>query len=126
MGPQANSGDPASPLDLARTNLKDAQEAVARFVEATRQVYELLNQSADAMTFGAKELNEKAAQHADEHLRLNFALAQRLIDAQDLKAVLDAQRQFTRDTAQAYSRQIAELTRLVAKLTQHTGLVREP
>ena len=71
----------ASLHDLARTSLEEAREALARFIEAARQAYELLGQSADVMASAGRELHEKAVQHADEHLRLSFELAQCLAEA---------------------------------------------
>lgn len=116
---------PAPALQLARQSLGDAHEAAGRFIEAARQAYELFNQSADVMLSGATEFNEKAAQHADEHLRLSFALAACLIEAKDVKEVLHAQREFALETVNAYGRQVRELSRLVTHLTQHPDPIGE-
>jgi hypothetical protein len=110
---------PALAIDLARIILEDAREAISCFIEAARQAHELLNQSTDVLVSAARELHEKAVQHADEHLGLSFKLAQRLIEANGLKDVLRAQREFARKTVETYDRQVQELSRVVTPYTQN-------
>ncbi|MGO9545755.1 MAG: phasin family protein [Rhodomicrobium sp.] len=112
---QAGFEATASAFDLSRTSQNDAREAFGCFIEAARQAHELLNQSADAMISGARDLFENAVQHTDEHLRLNFQLAQWLIESNDLNCVLDAQREFARETVETYGRQVQQLSRIVSR-----------
>ncbi len=108
-----------SPRNLARTSLDETHEALGCFVEAARQAHGLLSQPADVMASSARELYQKAAQHADEHLQLSFGLAQRLAEAKDLTEALTVQREFARQTMETYVRQSQELSRFAAQFTQN-------
>lgn len=50
---------------------------------------------------------------------VQFKLAQRLIEANGLKDVLRAQREFARKTVETYDRQVQELSRVVTPYTQN-------
>jgi hypothetical protein len=114
----ASSDFPAAQADLVRFSLGEAREASGRLLEAVRQTLELINQSAGAVASGAREFNGKAVQQAEEHLQLSFSLAERLIEAKDVKDAIGVHRDFARQTAEAYGRHIRELSHLMAQLTQ--------
>ena len=67
---------------------------------------------------GACEFYEKVVQCADDHLRLHFALARRLAQAENLEDGLHAQQEFASQSVQAYARQIQELSRFMSGYSQ--------
>jgi hypothetical protein len=126
MAHPAGTEDPAAAPDLALLALEAARESLGRFLESARQTQELIGQSADVSACGAKELQEKAVQHADEHLQLSFQLAQGLIEAKDDGELLEVQKEFAQKTAEVYRRQFQELSRLVTRFTPKASPGTEP
>jgi hypothetical protein len=106
---------PAAPRDVTGASIEVAREALGRFAEAARQAHNVLGQSADVIASGVQELHEKAVRHAEEQLQLSLGLAQRLTEAAGLEAALDAQKEFAEQTAEAYARQVQELSRLMTQ-----------
>jgi len=109
---------PASVRDLAAKSVEQTREAYNRFIEAARQANEVVLKSSDVFASGAREINEKAVKYTETNLQAQFELAQRLVNAKDLKEALEIQNQFARQQVEAYAQQAQELTRLVAQSAQ--------
>jgi phasin len=109
---------PSSVRDLASKSVDQARDAYNRFLEAARQAHDVVSKSSDVFTNGARELNEKAVKYTEANLQANFELAQRLVQAKDLKEALDIQSQFARQQMETFAHQAQELTRLVAQSAQ--------
>jgi phasin len=118
MNQQIEFEIPVSVRDLASKSVEQAREAYNRFLEATRQAHDVVAKSADVITSGAKEINEKAVKYTEANLQANFELAQRLVHAKDLKEALDIQSQFARQQMETFAQQAQELSRLVAQSAQ--------
>jgi phasin len=109
---------PTSVRDLASKTVDQAREAYNRFIETARQAHDVVAKSSDVFTSGARELNEKAVKYTEANLQAQFELAQRLVNAKDLKEALDIQNQFARQQMETYAHQAQELTRLLAQSAQ--------
>jgi phasin len=109
---------PASVRELASKSVDQAREAYNRFLEAARQAQDVVTKSSDVLANGARELNEKAVKYTEANLQAQFELAQRLVNAKDLKEALDIQSQFARQQMETFAHQAQELTRLVAQSAQ--------
>jgi phasin len=109
---------PSSVRDLASKSVDQAREAYNRFVEATRQAQDVVAKSSDVFASSARELNEKAMKYTEANLQAQFELAQRLVQAKDLKEALDIQSQFARQQMETFAHQAQELSRLVAQSAQ--------
>jgi hypothetical protein len=99
-------------------NLAEAREASGRFIETARQVSELFGQSGEVMASAAREFCEKAAQQADERMRLSFELAQRLVEVREIDEALAVQTEFAGETIQTCVRQAMELSNLITLYVQ--------
>jgi phasin len=109
---------PASVRDLASKSVDQAREAYNRVLEAARQAHDVVMKSSDVITSGAREINQKAVKYTEANLQANFDLAQRLVQAKDIKEALDIQNQFARQQMETFAHQAQELTRLVAQSAQ--------
>jgi phasin len=109
---------PASVRDIASKSVEQAREAYNRFLEASRQAQDILGKSQDVIASGARELQDKAAKFTETNFQANFELAQRLVNAKDLKEALDIQNQFARQQMETYVQQAQELSRLIAQAAQ--------
>ena len=109
---------PSTVRDLASKSVDQAREAYNRFLEAARQAHDVVMKSSDVITSGAREINQKAVKYTEANLQANFELAQRLVQAKDIKEALDIQNQFARQQMEAFAHQAQELTRLVAQSAQ--------
>ncbi len=109
---------PSSVRDLAAKSVEQAREAYNRFLEAARQAHDVVAKSSEVVTSGARELNEKAVKYTEANLQANFELAQRLVNAKDIKEALDIQSQFARQQIETFAHQAQELTKLLAQSAQ--------
>ncbi len=109
---------PSSVRDIAAKTVDQAREAYNRFLEAARQAHDVVTKSTDVMASGAREINEKAVKYTEANLHANFELAQRLVNAKDLKEALEIQNQFARQQMETYAQQAQDLSRLVAQSAQ--------
>ncbi len=109
---------PSSLRDLAAKSVDQAREAYNRFMEAARQAHDVVSRSTDVIATGAREINEKAVKYTEANLQANFDLAQRLVQAKDLKEALDIQNQFARQQMETLAQQAQELSRLLAQSAQ--------
>ncbi len=109
---------PSTVRDLASKSVDQAREAYNRFIEAARQAHDVVMKSSDVFTSGAREINEKAVKYTEANLQANFELAQRLVNAKDIKEALDIQSQFARQQMETFAHQAQELSRLVAQSAQ--------
>ncbi|KAI93496.1 phasin family protein [Rhodomicrobium vannielii ATCC 17100] len=109
---------PSSVRDLAAKSVEQTREAYNRFIEAARQANDVVLKSSDVFSTGAREINEKAVKFTEANLQAQFELAQRLVNAKDIKEAIEIQNQFARQQVEAYAQQAQELTRLVAQSAQ--------
>ncbi|ADP70168.1 Phasin [Rhodomicrobium vannielii ATCC 17100] len=109
---------PSSVRDLAAKSVEQTREAYNRFIEAARQANDVMLKSSDVFSTGAREINEKAVKFTEANLQAQFELAQRLVNAKDIKEAIEIQNQFARQQVEAYAQQAQELTRLVAQSAQ--------
>ena len=104
--------------DLAGKSVEQARKFYNRFIEAARQAQDVVMKSSDVITSGAREVNEKVVKYTEANLQASFELAQRLVNAKDIKEALDIQSQFARQQMETFAHQAQELSRLVAQSAQ--------
>lgn len=109
---------PSSVRDLASKSVEQAREAANRLLDASRQAHEVVSKSTDVFASGAREISEKAVKYTETNLQANFALAQQLCTAKDLKEALEIQSQFARRQMETYAQQAQEISRLLAQSAQ--------
>lgn len=114
---------PSSVRDLAAKSVDQVREAYIRFADAAKQTQDMLAKSTDVVASGAREFNEKAVKYAEQNMQANFELAQRLVNAKDLKEALEIQNQFTRQQMEAYAQQAQDMSRLIAQSAQKANPV---
>ncbi len=114
---------PSSVRDLAAKSVDQAREAYSRFLDAAKQAHDMMSKSSDVMASGAREFNEKAVRYAEQNMQASFELAQRLVNAKDLKEALEIQNHFARQQMEAYAQQAQEMSRLMAQSAQKVNPV---
>jgi phasin len=118
MNQQIDFEIPATVREVAGKTVEQAKEAYYRLAEATKQAQEIVAKSTDAMTHGAKEMQEKALQYAEANIHAAFDVASKLVNAKDMKEAMEIQTQFARKQFETYTAQAQEMSRLVAQAAQ--------
>lgn len=106
---------PEQMRDFAQKSVSQSQEAYNKFMEAARNAQDVVSKSSEAMTSGAKELQEKALSFTSKNMQANFDLADELIRAKDLQQALEIQSNFAKRQMETYAAQAQELSELVSK-----------
>lgn len=106
---------PEQVRDFAKQSVEQSQEAYNKFMEAAKSAQDVISKSSDAMTTGAKEIQEKAMNFTTKNMKANFDLAEELVKAKDMKEALEIQSNFAKKQMEAYASQAQELSELVAK-----------
>ena len=118
MAKTSNFEIPSSMRQMAGQGVEQAQDAFNRFREAMRDAQSAINQSADAMSSGAKELQEKTLNYVESNMQANFKLAEELVKAGDLKEALDIQSKFAQQQMESYAQQAQEISGLIMESAQ--------
>ena len=105
---------PQNMRELAEQSLEQAKKAYNQFMETSRNAQDLLEQSSDTMTSSAKEVQQKAIEYAESNMQAGFDLANKLVLAKDMMEALQIQSTYTRQQMEAYTRQVQELSNLMA------------
>ena len=105
---------PQNMRELAEQSLEQAKTAYNQFMESSRNAQEMLEQSSDTMTSSAKEVQQKAIEYAESNMQAGFDLANKLVLAKDMMEALQIQSTYTRQQMESYTRQVQELSSLMA------------
>ena len=105
---------PQNMRELAEQSLEQAKTAYNQFMETSRNAQEVLEQSSDTMTSSAKEVQQKAIEYAEANMQAGFDLANKLVLAKDMMEALQIQSTYTRQQMESYTRQVQELSSLMA------------
>lgn len=105
---------PQNMRELAEQSLEQAKTAYNQFMESSRNAQEVLEQSSDTMTSSAKEVQQKAIEYAESNMQAGFDLANKLVLAKDMMEALQIQSTYTRQQMESYTRQVQELSSLMA------------
>ncbi|MCG8561092.1 MAG: phasin [Hyphomicrobiales bacterium] len=105
---------PQNMRELAEQSLEQAKTAYNQFMETSRNAQEVLEQSSDTMTSSAKEVQQKAIEYAESNMQAGFDLANKLVLAKDMMEALQIQSTYTRQQMESYTRQVQELSSLMA------------
>lgn len=116
---QPNFEVPHSVREAAERSVEQTKQVTERFFDAARQSHDVLLKSTDAMSVGAREVGAKTLQFAQANAEANFAFADRLVKAKDLREVMEIQTQFARQAMEMYTAQTQELTRIIAGAAQN-------
>ena len=100
--------------ELAEQSLEQAKKAYNQFMETSRNAQDMLEQSSDTMTSSAKEVQQKAIEYAESNMQAGFDLANKLVLAKDMMEALQIQSTYTRQQMESYTRQVQELSSLMA------------
>ncbi|MGI9384664.1 MAG: phasin [Methyloligellaceae bacterium] len=100
--------------ELAEQSLEQAKQAYNQFMETSRNAQDTLEQSSDTMTSSAKEVQQKAIEYAESNMQAGFDLANKLVLAKDMMEALQIQSTYTRQQMESYTRQVQELSNLMA------------
>ncbi len=109
---------PATVREAASKSVEQAKEVYNRFADAARQAQDILTKSAEAVTSGVKELQEKTLQYTEANIAAGFETATKLVNAKDVREALEIQGQYARKQLESYTHQAQEITRLVAQAAQ--------
>ncbi len=109
---------PANLRDAASKGVEQAKETYGRMSDAARQAQDMLMKSSDAMTVGVKELQEKTLQYTEANIAAGFEAATRLVNAKDIKEMLEIQGQYARKQMETFTNQTQEMSRLLAQAAQ--------
>lgn len=109
---------PSSMRDMAEQSVNQAKSAYDQFMDASKQVQELVEKSSGGMLAGAKDIQQMALKFAAENTQSGFDLADKLVKAKDFQEAIEIQNTFARQQMEAYTRQAQELTSMMAELGQ--------
>ncbi len=109
---------PANIRDAASKGVEQAKETYDRMSDAARQAQDMMLKSTEAMTVGVKELQEKTIQYTEANIAAGFDAATRLVNAKDIKEVLEIQGQYARKQMETFTSQAQEMSRLIAQAAQ--------
>lgn len=109
---------PANVREVAGKSVEQAKEAYYRMAEATKQAQDIVAKSTEAMTAGAREMQEKAIKYAEANIQAGFDVATKLVGAKDMKEAIEIQSQYARKQFETYTAQAQEMSRLVAQAAQ--------
>jgi phasin len=109
---------PASFRDAAAKGVEQAKETYHRMSDAARQAQDMVLKSTEAMTSGVKELQEKTIAYTEANIAAGFDAATRLVNAKDVKEVMEIQGQYARKQMETLTNQAQEMSRLVAATAQ--------
>lgn len=109
---------PANMRDAASKGVEQAKETYHRMSDAARQAQDMLIKSTDAMSVGIKEIQEKTIQYTEANISAGFEAATRLVNAKDIKEMLEIQSQYARKQMETFTNQTQEMSRLVAEAAQ--------
>lgn len=109
---------PETMRDLAERSIEQAQETYTRFVEATRGATDMISQSSEAMTGGAKGVQEKTLAFMEKSISDNFAHAEELVKAKDLAEAIEMQSAFARKQMETFAEQAQSIAEEVGEAVQ--------
>lgn len=106
---------PAELRDFAEKSVEQAKKAFDSYLSAAHKAVSTIEDSAEAMQAGMKDVGKKAIGYAEMNVAASFALAQKLVRAKDLNEVLKIQTEFVQDQIKALTDQAKEIGNVAQK-----------
>lgn len=106
--------------ELAQKNMEQVQAACGQFMDAARSAQDMIGimVSADPMTAGLKQIQERTLLITEQNMKASFALANELAKAKNFKEMLEIQSRHAQQQMVTYATQAQELGRLMADAAQ--------
>ena len=111
--------------ELAQKNMEQVQAACGQFMDAARSAQDMIGimVSADPMTAGLKQIQERTLLITEQNMKASFALANELAKAKNFKEMLEIQSRHAQQQMVTYATQAHELGCLMADAA-HNGRTR--
>src|ERR1700730_6826449 len=109
MAPPEHFEIPHDMRAFAEKSVEQAKQAFDGFISAPHQAVNAFEGQAESARKGARHVTEKAMNFAERNVANSFELAQQLVRAQDVQAVLKLQADFIRSPMQVLTEQAKEL-----------------
>lgn len=109
---------PDTVRELAERNLEQARNAYDQMMEVARQAQQLMQQSQDAVSNGALEVQHRAVTFAEENMRESFDHAMQLARASDMHSALQLQQQFAQSQVARCAEQTREMTQMMLEVAR--------
>ncbi len=111
---------PQAMRDVAEQNMKQAHAAYEQLTDFVTKAMSSWTGAMPANSMGAgfKHVQDRAVEIAKENGESAFALAEKMIKAQNLQEVLTLQTQYAQDRMRAFTTQVQELYSLIGEAFQ--------
>lgn len=111
---------PESMREMAEKSIDQAQEAYDKMMKAMQEAQSALTQSTDVMSNNAKKVHEQTIEFTQANLDAGFELANKLVQAKDLKEALELQSEYAKSQMKNYLAQTKKMTELIQKSAKKT------
>ena len=100
---------PESMREMAQTSVAQARRALEEFMAAAQRTASEMEERAEAVQAGARDISRKAVGYAEENVRTAFDFAERLVRAKNMQEIVSLQQEFLRTQAERFRSQLQEL-----------------
>lgn len=106
---------PEQMRDFADKSVDQARKAFDSFIEASQKAVSTVDGSTNAVQSGARDINKKALEYAEEHIGAAFALAQNIVRANDVQEIMKLQSEFLKSQMEILGEQAREFSETATK-----------
>ncbi|AXS39366.1 phasin [Breoghania sp. L-A4] len=106
---------PEQMRDFADKSVDQARKAFDSFIEASQKAVSTMDGSTNAVQSGARDMNKKALDYAEEHIGAAFALAQNIVRANDVQEIMKLQSEFLKSQMEILGEQAREFSETATK-----------
>ncbi len=106
---------PEQMRDFADKSVDQARKAFDSFIEASQKAVSTVDGSPNAVQSGARDINKKALEYAEEHIGAAFALAQNIVRANDVQEIMKLQSEFLKSQMEILGEQAREFSETATK-----------
>jgi|SRR4051794_35076074 len=93
---------------MAEQSVTQTRQALESFLQAARRTAESMEQTADTLQTGSKDMAQRTFSAAEQNLRTTLDYAERFVRAKDLQEAAQIQSEFVRTQAEAMQAQMKE------------------
>lgn len=106
---------PEQMRDFADKSVDQARKAFDQFIEASQKAVSSMDGSTGTVQSGARDMNKKALDYAEEHVGAAFALAQNIVRANDVQEIMKLQSEFLKSQMEVLGEQAREFSETAGK-----------
>ena len=106
---------PDSMREMAEKSIDQAQDAYDKLMKAMQDAQSVLTQSTDVVSNSAKSVQEQTIEFAQANVDAGFELANKLVQAKDLKEAIELQSEYAQSQMKTYLTQTKKLTDVIQK-----------